>query len=124
MGDRANIAVIQPDGKSAVYIYSHWDGLEGMFKKLQKALKRKQRWDDHSYLCRIIIAEVIRDDLDSDTGYGVATEIGDNEHPILVVNPQEGYVGLAHEDAPLSCKETHWTMEEYCKLEWNEEFDS
>lgn len=122
MGDRANIVVLQPVDEGAIYVYSPWDGLEGMFAKLQKALRRKHRWGDPSYLCRIIIAEVIRNDLDDETGYGISTYLCDNEHPLLVVNAEANTVSLSAEDAPREPYKT-WTFAEFCKLEWSEEFD-
>lgn len=118
MGDRANIAVLQGSPDRAVFIYSHWSGLEGMFEKLQTALRRKQRWDDNSYLCRIIISEVIRDSLDRETGYGVSTYMVDNEHPILVVDTSGRRVGIASENDPLRPVKW-WSMEEFCEMKWD-----
>jgi len=58
-----------------VYLYQHWDGyyLPG---KVARALERgKSRWNDPPYLARIIFSEMIRDELNELTGYGIyATE--------------------------------------------------
>lgn len=78
----------------AVYLYSHWDGDEPLEKshladKLRIALKRKQRWDDESYLARIIVSEVIKEYIDEETGYGIQPYEIDPEFPTIEVNFKE-----------------------------------
>ncbi len=88
MGDRGNIVC------NGVFMYSHWGGY-GLKEQLRNALKRgKSRWDDPSYLARIIFCEMIADDIMGTTGYGLSTSLCDNEHPILFVccNDKRVYV--------------------------------
>lgn len=85
MGDRSNIAVKQYDG-STVYLYGHWMG-EDSIKIAKTVLGREQRWSDHAYLARMIFSEMVKGDLDSDTGYGISTTMCDNEYPIIVLDP-------------------------------------
>ena len=101
MGDRGNIKV----GK--VYLYTHW---RGSFIKqiLQKALRRKARWNDEAYLTRIIFEEMIGIDTGSETGFGISTKIQDNEHPILEVDC---------ENQKIKCDDESWTFEEFISLE-------
>ena len=69
MGDRMQIKVVER-GESVV-LYSHWDGYRGP-EILANALERgKARQDDAPYLTRIIFCEMIRDDIDGETGYGI-----------------------------------------------------
>ena len=35
----------------------------------------------------MIFSEMVRNDLDSDTGYGISTDMCDNGYPIIVINP-------------------------------------
>jgi hypothetical protein len=80
MGDRGNIKI------GGVYLYTHWAGSE-ISQILRDALKRgRSRWTDESYLARIIFCEMIKHDVMGTTGYGISTEIIDNEHDILEVN--------------------------------------
>lgn len=126
MGDRANIVIeTNSGGKSApLFIYSHWDGLYGMAEKLHRALKRKQRWNDDSYLTRIIVDEVLKGAAYPDTGYGISRHEQDNEHPFLCVDIAAQKVFLR----PAKCgnggsykvttKPTNtWTFDEYVALD-------
>jgi len=84
MGDRANIEMVYESGEK-IYFYTHWSGSE-LPEILQNALKRgKGRWDDEAYLARIIFSEMIQNEVLSETGYGIAPYICDNEHPIISV---------------------------------------
>lgn len=94
MGARSNIVLdfnkTKEDGSkeekfSKIYFYSHWGG--ELQKTLAQALKRgKGRWDDNSYLARIIFSEMIKDNIDGDTGYGISPYQTDNEYPLLFVD--------------------------------------
>lgn len=89
MGDRANIAV--SDGKGRVYLYTHWNGTE-LPETLQRALARRQRWDDAFYLTRIIFCEMVKGQETEETGFGISTYVGDGENRVLVVDPDNGTV--------------------------------
>ena len=107
MGDRANIRFVE-EGGSTMYFYTHWDGTE-LWKTLQEALERgKDRWDDESYLARIIFSEMIADDIKDNTGFGLSTQMGDNGWNVLEVNMTEKSVKLEDES---------WSFEDYIKLE-------
>ena len=84
MGDRGNIVVKVDDGD--IYLYSHCTGSE-LPIILQNALKKfPGRWEDPSYMARIIFCEMIKDCVGGETGYGISVSISDNEHNILLVN--------------------------------------
>ena len=90
MGDRANIIMKQNSFNSSnadIYLYSHWGGSE-LWQTLQNALVRRQRWDDDSYLTRIIFCEMVMsgDAVNGETGYGISTSPPDNDHPFLTVD--------------------------------------
>ena len=96
MGDRANVKVIDrwtDEGKvkkDAVYLYTHWGGAE-LALTVQRALQRKQRWDDAPYLTRIVFCEMIRGHEADETGFGISGSICDNEHLLveLLVEPKK-----------------------------------
>ena len=78
---------------------------------LQSALQRgKGRWGDNSYLNRIIFSEMIKDDLLEDTGYGIDTQMPDNQHDIIY---------LSHENKTVTIGEKTWTFEEYVNAKLN-----
>lgn len=62
MGNRGNIKVQYQEGQP-IYFYTHWSG-STINSIVRKALKRGQdRWEDESYLARIIFSELIKDEL-------------------------------------------------------------
>ena len=87
MGDRSNVAIIsQYDG--AVVLYSHCGGA-GLFRRVQEILddsKARSRWTDAPYLRRIIFQYIVDLDGPNDTGFGISSRIGDNEHRILTLD--------------------------------------
>lgn len=85
MGARTNI-LIKYDHDKELYIYSHWGGEGELRDKLYKAVQRRQRWTDPSYFTAIILREVLRDNLDSETDYGVDPFGGEEEYTTTVVD--------------------------------------
>lgn len=70
MGDRRNI-VVEFDDNVSVALYTHWTG-SSLPGALADALRRgESRWDDPTYLTRIIFSEMIQDDIMNTTGYGI-----------------------------------------------------
>lgn len=70
MGDRRNIIVEFSDTNS-VALYTHWDGYRTR-EILAAGLDRgRGRWDDPSYLTRILFCEMVQGDEMSETGYGI-----------------------------------------------------
>ena len=86
MGMRRNIA-LDYGGERKIYLYTHWDG-EHLEHILRDALIRgRSRWDDPSYLARIIFSEMIQDEVLLTTGYGIAPyAMDDGEFPTIKVD--------------------------------------
>lgn len=83
MGDRAQ-ALITEDGTTGVYLYTHWEGSD-LPTTVANALDRgRDRWDDGPYLARIIFSEMIRNDIDGTTGYGISNRSQDGGSPIAI----------------------------------------
>ena len=78
------------DEERPVVLYTHW-GAKEMEDDLRDVLSRKQRWNDPSYLSRMIFNRMTRHDTDGETGYGILTvNVGDAEVEIVVdCNRQE-----------------------------------
>jgi hypothetical protein len=73
-----------------VVLYTHW-GAREMEDDLRDVLSRKLRWNDPSYLSRMIFSRMIRNDIDGELNYGILTDnVGDAEVEIIVdCNRQE-----------------------------------
>ena len=99
MGDRAQVKIVEESGHP-VYLYTHWYGHK--IKEITaNALSRGAgRWNDSEYLARIIFSEMIRDDIDGTTGYGISTvQHGDTEILVTVDgNRKEVFVEHLYEN--------------------------
>ena len=72
MGSRTEWIIKQDTSGNAVHLYSHYGG-ESKFADTQRALaKAEPRWSDTSYGVRIFISQIIGDEWDSETGFGIA----------------------------------------------------
>ncbi len=98
MGDRANIRFVgerYTNKKNAtaadhrerpMFFYTHWQGYK-LPLVLQDALARgKSRWNDPTYLARIIFSEMVKDDVMAETGFGLSLRIGDGEDQVITVD--------------------------------------
>lgn len=113
MGTRANIGIEQWGGK-VVYLYTHWSG-DSTPEMLRKALARRKRWDDPSYLARIIFDAMTEDDHGSETGFGIdALPATDANRPLLMVHPGEAPTVTMHPGRePNAPPLKTWTFEEF-----------
>lgn len=87
MGTRGNILVHDGDKTRGVVMYRHWDADTVLPEVVKTGLKRgESRWDDFTYLARIIFTDLIRDDLDGITGIGLAASIKDVDGNDLILD--------------------------------------
>ena len=118
MGDRGNIVVEMLPAD--VWLYTHWCGTE-LAATLHTALSKHWRWEDDSYLARIIFSEMVKGQESQETSYGIATSPPDNEHNILRVDCARKRVRLyrysmSSTDWWADLMQT-WTFEEYVAAE-------
>jgi hypothetical protein len=120
MGDRANVAILYEWG-GCVCFYTHWRGAK-LPALIQRALKNRQRWDDDTYLARIIFDTMTHGYSDKFAGFGISPTILDNEYPIIVIDvanqglftmpdPCEREPDAAFRKAAEKAKPLHWTFE-------------
>lgn len=115
MGDRGNIEIRQVSGKS-VFFYGHWSGSE-MPHRVRDALARRQRWSDAPYLTRIIFDSLTKGHAGEETGFGIDTRMGDNEHDITVVDIPAQTVGFAPEkDGQTGAVRKTWTFGQFAAM--------
>ena len=55
-----------------MYLYTHW-GASELPETVRKALAKKWRWGDPSYLARIIFDEMTKGSHGEETGFGIST---------------------------------------------------
>jgi aspartyl aminopeptidase len=97
MGDRANFVFVQPNGESIV-LYGHWAGSNMLARLADAVATAKPRWTDSSYATRIAISQLIGDQWNMETGWGLSVnQILDNEHKIAVVDFEQKTFSL-HEE--------------------------
>jgi hypothetical protein len=89
MGDRIVYTIEQSDGLT-LNLYSHWGGYE-RFSSLANALNAaRPRWTDSSYCARIIVSQLIGDQWNDETGFGLwaSNESGayGGDHPDITID--------------------------------------
>jgi hypothetical protein len=91
MGARTNFEF--RDAKGSVWLYSHWGGytkVEDLMTALEKA---RPRWHDPSYAMRITISQLIGENWNAETGYGISSyEHGEESYSPIVVDFHKGEV--------------------------------
>lgn len=88
MGDRGNLVVRQSGQQiDDIWMYTHWRGSE-LTEVAKSAIKEGNgRLNDAMYFTRIAFCRLIGEgDFMGETGYGISTAIGDNSHPIVVID--------------------------------------
>lgn len=92
MGTRAQVKVVSKQFKTPIYLYQHYDG-DYLFEIVKNAVGRgKGRIGDPEYLTRIIFSEMIKDNVDGLTGYGIGMEQHCDIDYLVVVNADTGMV--------------------------------
>jgi hypothetical protein len=94
VGDRANIVNITgPEPTDTVVLYVHWAG------SLLPDIATKgidvagPRWGDASYALRMALTQWIGK-MTGSTGAGVSSDLGDNEHDLIVIDWSESRVAV------------------------------
>lgn len=85
MGARVHFVFKQDDSGNNVTLYSHW-GETTWREDLAMALaKATPRWDDPTYATRIVVSQLIGNNWNSETGYGLYVTNDTSEFWDLVV---------------------------------------
>jgi hypothetical protein len=121
MGNRSNIAIIDgdPEKGGRIYLYGHWMGSVSI-QHVRHGLRSGRRYDS-AYLARIIFSSMVRGDIDGELGFGISTRIRDNDHPVIVVDPESPGCPVWLEDGGGTKLTTPLPAEEFLTL--SEEID-
>jgi hypothetical protein len=96
MGDRANLLITQ-GYEPPVILYTHWCGAL-LPAAVEVALEQaRPRWNDGPYLTRIVVQSVLEQfgaRPEVSHGFGLATVLGDNQYPLLVIDVPGRSVGI------------------------------
>lgn len=113
MGDRANCIVLQNtyEENPPVWLYTHWNGSD-LLKLVQRAIAKRWRWDDSSYLTRIIFDTMTARQQGEETGFGITTSEIDSNHEHIIVDPKLQEVRI--EDRVTNEAFERWSFEEFC----------
>lgn len=96
MGTRTDIKLVYENG-GKIYLYSHWQYPDDLKKVIKSVLQRKLRWDDYSYLARMIFSAMVREEIDAETGYGLSlNEMGTYE--VVVDLVKQTVDGIPYEE--------------------------
>jgi hypothetical protein len=81
MGDRASIELVYPregsKGERSIWLYTHW-GATDLPTTLFDVLDKRERWDDESYLARMIASAIFDNaGIHDSTGAGISPEYTD-----------------------------------------------
>jgi hypothetical protein len=94
MGNRAQVHVYGYEGDVDVYLYTHW-GAQELPMVVRNALKRvdsPHRFKDGSYIARIIFSEMIKDDIEGSTGFGIDNVQHGDVWRVITVDTDRGVV--------------------------------
>ena len=99
MGDRANFVFVD-ENANGIVLYGHWAGFNMLHNLAEAVAKASPRWSDSSYATRIAVSQLVGDQWDMETGWGLqVNEISDNEHKIPVINWADRTFSLHEEDS-------------------------
>ena len=88
MGDRGVVHIVHPSWGDSVYLYTHWRGSQ-LPDILKKSLKRgRERWQDSSYLARIIFCDMVEGQEKEITGFGISNRPQDGIEHTLDIDAQ------------------------------------
>lgn len=73
MGSRTTWAIKTEQGDAVTWLYSHWGGESKLLDTLGALAKSQPRWNDSTYAARIFISQIIGDQWNSETGFGITT---------------------------------------------------
>ena len=115
MGKRANVFMVEEEGATGIYLYSHINSSE-LPLVVQTTLKRAvERWDDRNYLSVSILFNMVHGGEMAIAGFGTSTYLTDNQNAVVVVDVDHRTIGFATPgEEPASY--ISWTFDDFVAL--------
>jgi hypothetical protein len=103
MGTHATVLVWQDDNKEPLNFYQHYDGYN-IAKEVAEGLKAGQgRWDDPTYLARIIFTQMTKSNpYDDTTGFGIGIGKGFEAEYMVVIYTNYEETNIVYQDEAYS----------------------
>jgi len=80
-------------------LYGHWAGHNMLSNLADAIIASRPRWTDESYATRIAISQLVGDQWNMETGWGLqVNSISDNEHKIPVIDFNQQTFSLHEQD--------------------------
>jgi len=95
-----------------VWLYTHW-GATYLPVTVQDALKRRLRWNDESYLARIIFCEMVKGDIDGELGFGIDTDQHGDVWCVVHIDAEGQKVSIEENNRFVG----EWSFSEYVKTD-------
>ena len=109
MGSRTESIIKEDNSGIAVHLYSH-NGGEDKFADTQRALiSAMPRWSDTSYGVRIFISQIIGNEWDSVTGFGIA--VGSDSDNLFEESYFHAVIDFPNQRVTFGSHE--WTFDEF-----------
>lgn len=124
MSDNATVFIAEGkdnEGKEeGFYLYAHGRGTE-IAHTVKKALSKRKRWDDSSYLGRIIFCQMIKGHEEEELGFGISSLQFATRRPVIVIDAEKQQILFCEAEIfdPWSISESivkSWSFEEYIYL--------
>jgi hypothetical protein len=112
MGDRGQVFIKD----TGVYLYTHW-GASELCDVVQDAMKRKQRWNDPEYLTRIIFSEMIKKEIDEETGYGIGSSKHGDIWRLITINCESQTIKVSDNNGATR----KWSFDEFINVDFGQE---
>jgi hypothetical protein len=113
MGSRTEWIIKEDNSGNAVHLYSHWGG-DSKFADTQSAIaKAEPRWHDTSYGVRIFISQIIGNQWESETGFGIA--VGNDSDNIFEESYFHAVIDFPNRTVTFGSHE--WTFEDFVNAE-------
>lgn len=78
MGARTTWAVKTEEGNAVIWLYSHLGGDSKLADTMHALAQAQPRWGDPTYGARIFTSQIIGNDWDSETGFGISSGTADH----------------------------------------------
>jgi hypothetical protein len=102
MGDRGQVQIISSEDKPDLFFYTHWGASDLEHVVVNAIVRGASRVSDEEYFNRIIFSEMIKDDVLSETGYGIGFDVHGDIWKLVVINYKDQTVGIKEESYPMS----------------------